>query len=82
MRKLNAERAGRDVHLSSSASVSVVPGYHKILRTVKRHAPAATCWGRGNAYGIVKEIHAKWPTTSARSQVTTMSRKIEILLAL
>jgi hypothetical protein len=35
MRNLNSEAAGRDVYLWSPAPVSVVRGYHKILRLVK-----------------------------------------------
>jgi hypothetical protein len=41
MRNLNADRAGRDVHLSSIPPTSVDRAYHKIWGAVKKNAPTA-----------------------------------------
>jgi hypothetical protein len=45
MSYLNADRAGRDVHLWSPAPASVPSGYHKILGSVNGSKVAPPSWG-------------------------------------
>jgi hypothetical protein len=59
MRYLKADRAGRNVYLSSPAPASVDRAYHKSWGWVKMNAPTATSWGRGEAYGIVEKTICK-----------------------
>jgi hypothetical protein len=55
MSYLNAERAGRGVHLSSLVPDSVDRSYHEIWGWVKRNAPTVTSWGRGGASVVVEK---------------------------
>jgi hypothetical protein len=57
MRKVNADSADRDVHLSSSAPASVHLGYHKIRGSVKKGGPTATSWCGGKTDGIAEKDH-------------------------
>jgi hypothetical protein len=59
MRNLNSQPVDMDVYIWSPGPHSVDRGYHKILGWVKRNAPTATSWGRGEAYGIVEITKGK-----------------------
>ena len=45
MRKPKSDLAGRNVHISPPAPVSVPPSYHKILGAVKRKKGCSPSWG-------------------------------------
>jgi len=66
MKYLNAERAGGDDHLSSSAPDSTNLDYHKILEPAKKRRTTPPSWGSVGSHRCVgkiivnsEEIHAE-----------------------